>query len=1469
MQTKPQHMRACSRGLCGVALVFASLFLGAAQARATTYVLGTSTLTVGANAGTSSVVLGVTPATNTWIAVPNSEWLHLSPPNENGTGSANVIFSYDANPGLARFGTLTISGQTLTVAQLGSNYVEAGAVTTLANSGDGLTYPAGVAVDSVGNVYIANYAVNQVDKWTVANNTFTTLISSGLNGPEGLAVDAAGNVYIADSNDAAVKKWTAASNSLSNLASGLSSPQAVALDASGNVYIADNGDSTVKEWYITNGSVVTLVSSDLNNPDGVAVDAAGNVYIGDNNNNAIQKWTADSGTLSTLVSGLTGIDGIAIDGSGNIYIANYGASTVQEWIASDNTVTTLVSSGLYQPETVTVDASGDLYICDTWNSAIKEWPRVFVDPAWKYENLSAGTDSISIFPTTQNLPGPFAPTSSTWLQITSVSNGLVNFSFPATPTNRLGAINILGQNVFIVQAGVSFQPAYSLGTTRRLEGPASGNDSAFLAVTPGFASWTNSANASWLHLNAANQNGSGSGPIVFSFDANSGTTRSGTLTIAGQTVTVTQAASTYTQVEGVALLASNGLSSPSGVAVDGAGNVYIADYGNNAIKKWTAANDTVTALVSSGLSSPYGLAVDGAGNVYFADNGNNAIKEWTAANGHVVTLVSNGLNSPQCVALDSADNVYFTDTGNSLVKELVVSNGSVITLVSSGLNQPNGVGVDAAGNVYIGDYNKSTLEEWIVAAQTLAPLVPNLSGVDGLAVDGGGNVFIANYGHGSVQEWKADSGAIITLDPSLDLPIGVAVDGTGNIYMADTGYNAVRELPYAFVDTSSLSENADAGSDALPAVLPATANLTGIFAPVSDQSWLVITGITNDVVSYSFTMNFGPPRTAHINLLGESVAITQQNGPSYLSTVALSVGPNGGTENVALTTTGSWTATANASWLHVSSASQSGTGSAAITFTFDTNTGPARLGTLTIDGLILEVTQAAPVCSLGTYALLERPGAGIDGVVFSINYQTPAWTATVNAPWLHLSLANQSGVGSANIVFSYDANPGPIRSGTISIASQTLTVTQAGSTYVAAQGLATLPSMGPGPDSVAVDSLGDLYAGESYFGDIYPGDYPFGAASERYASNGVIASLFSAEDYGVLGLAVDADGNVYFSSGGYYDNNGVYEWTRTNGEISTLVSGYANGIALDFAGDVYIADEGNSVIEEWYAANKNLFTLVSNGMNSPSGVAVDVVGNVYIANTGSNTIVEWPPGYTNVLPLVTLGLNAPQGIAVDGSGNVYIADTGNNAVKEWMRASNVVTTLVSNLNRPVGVTVDASGDVYIDEFASSLGPDSLGPGNGDVKELGRVFVDPTLRLEGLTACSDSLPPVLPATENLLGLFAPVSHEPWLIITGVTNGVVSFAFSATTSSRTGYISVLGQTIPVAQGAESFSYSLGTTSLLEGPTGGTDSVVLGASTYFAHGPPRPVSLGCIWIKAEWVARMSFSVTTPIRVKRGPAP
>src|SRR5262249_31267440 len=156
--------------------------------------------------------------------------------------------------------------------------------------------------------------------------------------------------------------------------------------------------------------------------------------------------------------------------------------------------------------------------------------------------------------------------------------------------------------------------------------------------------------------------GTDNGLATLTFDANPGATRSGTLTIAGLTLTVTQVGSTYVPANSLTTLVS-GLSLPKGVAVDAAGHLLIADGRHNAVKEWDAATGTVSTLVS-GLNHPFGVAVDAAGNLFISDNGDNAVLEWNASTRIVSTLVS-GLSSPTGVAVDAAGNVFFADSDNA------------------------------------------------------------------------------------------------------------------------------------------------------------------------------------------------------------------------------------------------------------------------------------------------------------------------------------------------------------------------------------------------------------------------------------------------------------------------------------------------------------------------------------------------------------------------------------------------------------------------------------------------------------------------------------------------------------------------------------------------------------------------------------------------------------------------------------
>lgn len=263
------------------------------------------------------------------------------------------------------------------------------------------------------------------------------------------------------------------------------------------------------------------------------------------------------------------------------------------------------------------------------------------------------------------------------------------YSYAAFATNSLGT----GYSSVGTFTSILVLPPYSLAVSVITVGANGGSDSVVLVTASPSSTWTATANDAWLHVAAGSVSGTGSGIVSFSFDANYGSTRTGTLTIGGQTLTVTQVGYEYTTVAfQPAIVASGGLNQPSSVALDVSGNVYIADTYNHAIKKWTASTQTITTLVSSGLSYPFGVAVDGFGNVYIADTLNSAVKKWTAATQTMTTLAAKtydnydnpalNVNTPEAVAVDAAGNVYIADTQNNMIKKWTASTQVLSTLVS-------------------------------------------------------------------------------------------------------------------------------------------------------------------------------------------------------------------------------------------------------------------------------------------------------------------------------------------------------------------------------------------------------------------------------------------------------------------------------------------------------------------------------------------------------------------------------------------------------------------------------------------------------------------------------------------------------------------------------------------------------------------------------------------------------------------
>lgn len=203
------------------------------------------------------------------------------------------------------------------------------------------------------------------------------------------------------------------------------------------------------------------------------------------------------------------------------------------------------------------------------------------------------------------------------------------------------------------------------------------------------------------------------------------------------------------------VVASKGLNQCYGVAVDGKGNVYVADTFNNRVLKETlSAGQYTESVVASGLNLPYGVAVDGSGNVYIADRFNKrVIKETPSGEGYAVTVVASGLSTsvPE-VAVDNKGNVYIPDTVNNQVLMETPSGNTykssiVANEANNGLRGPVAVAVDGSGNLYISDYgNNRVLKETplVAGGYTQSIVASGLDSPRGVAVDASGNVYIAN-----------------------------------------------------------------------------------------------------------------------------------------------------------------------------------------------------------------------------------------------------------------------------------------------------------------------------------------------------------------------------------------------------------------------------------------------------------------------------------------------------------------------------------------------------------------------------------------------------------------------------------------------------------------------------------------------------------------------------------------------------
>ncbi len=597
----------------------------------------------------------------------------------------------------------------------------------------------------------------------------------------------------------------------------LNSPTSTAVDAGGNVYVADQYNHTIRK--ITSTGVMTTLagaagiggSADGTGtaarffyPQGVAVDGSGNVYVADSDNFTVRKITP-AGVVSTLAgmakqqgsadgagsaARFSDVSGVAVDGNGNVYVTDRSNYTVRK-ITSDGVVSTFAgSAGLaggndgtgsaarfFYPYGVAVDGSGTVYVADTLNHTIRK---------------ITGAGEVSTLAGSERTAGSADGT-----------GGAALFNQPY-------GVAVDGAGNIYVADGVN-------DTIRKITNDGVVSTLAGTARSIGFADGIGSAARFNLPTGVAVD---GSGDLYVA-DSSNHTIR--TITSDGAVSTFVGIAGSFpgnTDDTGSAARFNN----PAGVALDASGNIYVADRGNHTVRKLTAAGVVSTLAGTPGSSgssdgagnaarfnSPAGVAVDGSGNVYVADHDNHTIRKITG-DGVVSTLAGSTSSStpyggsadgtgsaahfafPSGVAVDGSGNVYVADTSNDTIRK-ITSTGDVTTFAGKAQNggsadgagslarfwAPEGVAVDGSGNVYVADTGNHIIRK-ITSAGVVSTLAGRVQSFYG-----------SNYG-GSTD--GTGSAALF------DSPRALAVDGSGILYVADGGSSTVRKVTSAGVVTT-------------------------------------------------------------------------------------------------------------------------------------------------------------------------------------------------------------------------------------------------------------------------------------------------------------------------------------------------------------------------------------------------------------------------------------------------------------------------------------------------------------------------------------------------------------------------------------------------------------------------------------------------------------------------------------------
>jgi sugar lactone lactonase YvrE len=665
-----------------------------------------------------------------------------------------------------------------------------------------LNFPLGLAVDGSGNLFIVDYPrIRRVDVITGMITTVagTTDGFSGDNGPAtsaqlspggGIAADASGNLFIADTFNNVIRRVDAITQTITTVAGNgtagfsgdtglataaeLNNPAGIAVDANDDLFIADTNNCVIRRVDGTSQMVTTVAgigdscgdsgdgaaatSAQLNTPFSLALNTAGDIYIADSFNNLVRRVDHSTLYIST-VAGVPGTFGFTGD-NGLATSAELGLALVQT--ISGNPF--VVAGGA-----ISFNASGDLLIADTANNRVRIVNSDTLDITTLAGNgtFDFGGDGGLATNAELNEPGSMVLDSSGNLFISDEFNSRIRRVDAATGNISTiagdGSFNFAGDNGPAVNAEISGIFGASLDK--------SGN----LVFADGFNNRIRSIN-----IGIAT-------PVITTIAGN------GTGGFSGDT--------------GLAVNAE--LYQPEIATFDTLGNMFIADAANSRIRRVDAITQEITTVAGNGVSGftgdtglainaelnePFDVRADASGNLFIADAGNNRIRRVNANTGNITTLAGNGtagftgdngiaisaeLNFPISVVPDACDNLFISDTGNYVIRRVDSLSGNITTVSGNGafgfsgdggaatsaeLGFPEHLFLDSSGNLFYADEGTGRIRRisglGIMNAASCpnpvptltSPLVPNSATAGDpaftLAVNG------SNFISASVVQWN-------------------------------------------------------------------------------------------------------------------------------------------------------------------------------------------------------------------------------------------------------------------------------------------------------------------------------------------------------------------------------------------------------------------------------------------------------------------------------------------------------------------------------------------------------------------------------------------------------------------------------------------------------------------------------------------------------------------------------------------